>query len=136
MQHYIELLKVHGLKSTFQRLQILEAIGMCGHKDIDEIYNDVIKTHPTISLATVYKNLIVMNNNGVLFEVSVLGKKSKYEIQKEDHLHLICTNCGTIHDAPLEISFDKIVSVENFELNKKEINLYGTCSNCCELKVS
>jgi Fe2+ or Zn2+ uptake regulation protein len=136
VQNFVELLKAHGLKSTFQRVQILEAISICGHKDIDEIYNDVVKLHPTISLATVYKNLIIMKDNGVLCEVSVSGKKSKYEIKKEDHLHLICTHCGSIEDFTLEASFDKIVNLQDFELQKKEINLYGICTKCHSQKAS
>lgn len=136
MQNYVNLLKENGLKSTFQRVQILEAISMCGHKDIDEIYNDVVKLHPTISLATVYKNLIIMKDSGVLCEVSISGKKSKYEIRKDSHLHLICTHCSSIEDYPIEVSFDNIIKLQNFELEKKEINLYGKCSKCHSQKAS
>lgn len=136
MQNLVELLKSKGLKSTFQRLQILEVIGMCGHKDIDEIYDAVIKTYPTISLATVYKNIIIMSDAGVLCEVSIIGKKSKYEIAKDDHLHLICSHCGSVDDFHTDASFDKLVTKEHFSLQKTEINLYGICNKCQNIKVS
>jgi len=136
MQSYVDILKTNGLKSTFQRLQILETISMCGHKDIDEIYSEVVAKYPTISLATVYKNLIIMNESGVLREVPIVGKKSKYEINKADHLHLVCNHCGSIEDHPMESLFGGLANKEDFVLEKQEINLYGICSKCHNQKAS
>ncbi|MDD5405753.1 MAG: Fur family transcriptional regulator [Sulfurovaceae bacterium] len=140
MMNYISMLKEHGLKATFQRMHILEVIGEYGHKDIDEIYAEVIKVHPSLSLATIYKNIIIMSQSGVLSEVPVIGKKSKYEISKQDHIHLICTHCGSIEDKNIFIenknSLDQLVISEHFNLEKKEINLYGVCSHCQNIKAS
>lgn len=140
MMNYISMLKEHGLKATFQRMHILEVIGECGHKDIDEIYAEVIKIHPSLSLATIYKNIIIMGQSGVLSEVPVVGKKSKYEIAKQNHIHLICTHCGSIEDKNSSINnenlLDQLAASEHFNLNKKEINLYGICSHCQNIKVS
>jgi Fur family transcriptional regulator, peroxide stress response regulator len=140
MMNYISMLKEHGLKATFQRMHILEVIGECGHKDIDEIYAEVIKVHPSLSLATVYKNIIIMSQSGVLSEVPVIGKKSKYEIAKQDHIHLICTNCGSIEDKNVLIEnvnlLDQLAISEHFSLDKKEINLYGVCAHCQNIKAS
>ncbi|MGW8169800.1 MAG: Fur family transcriptional regulator [Sulfurovaceae bacterium] len=140
MMNYISMLKEHGLKATFQRMHILEVIGKYGHKDIDEIYAEVIKIHPSLSLATIYKNIIIMGQSGVLSEVPVVGKKSKYEIAKADHIHLICTHCGSIEDKYASIDnqhlLDQLAANEHFNLDKKEINLYGICSHCQNIKVS
>lgn len=140
MMNYISMLKEHGLKATFQRMHILEVIGECGHKDIEEIYAKVIKVHPSLSLATIYKNIIIMSQSGVLSEVPVIGKRSKYEITKQDHIHLICTHCGNIEDKYVPIDneniLDQLALSEDFNLNKKEINLYGVCSHCQNIKAS
>jgi len=56
MQNYAETLKKHRLKATFQRMTILAAIDEMGHADVDEIYERVLRSHPTLSLATIYKN--------------------------------------------------------------------------------
>jgi Fur family ferric uptake transcriptional regulator/Fur family peroxide stress response transcriptional regulator len=80
MTDYIEILKQNELKATFQRINILKIVEKNGHIDIDGIYEQIKQVLPTISLATVYKNIISMTQNGVLVEVPIIGKKSKYEL--------------------------------------------------------
>lgn len=136
MIDYALLLKESGLKATFQRMNILENIGAYGHMSIDAIYAEVIKAHPSLSLATVYKNIILMVEKGVLVEVPITGKKSKYELSKEDHIHLVCTECGEVEDKPQHSSADALfismTEQENFTLSKQQINLYGVCTHCQE----
>jgi len=139
MTDYATLLKESGLKATFQRMNILESIEAQGHMSIDAMYENVIKTHPSLSLATVYKNIILMVEKGVLVEVPITGQKAKYELVKEDHIHLVCTECGEVKDKPHNSSADALFSSmtknENFALSKQQINLYGVCSHC-QMKVA
>ena len=134
MTDYATLLKECGLKATFQRMNILERIEVYGHMSIDTIYEEVIKTHPSLSLATVYKNIILMVEKGVLVEVPITGKKPKYELLKEDHIHLVCTECGDVEDKPKNAGADELFTSmtkkENFTLSKQQVNLYGICENC------
>lgn len=134
MTDYATLLKESGLKATFQRMNILERIEVYGHISIDTIYEEVIKTHPSLSLATVYKNIILMVEKGVLVEVPITGKKSKYELIKEDHIHLVCTECGEVEDKPQHTVADELFTSmtqkENFTLSKQQVNLYGVCNYC------
>lgn len=136
MTDYATLLKESGLKATFQRMNILERIEVYGHMSIDAIYAEVIKTHPSLSLATVYKNIILMVEKGVLVEVPITGKKSKYELIKEDHIHLVCTECGDVEDKPqhsvADELFTSMTKQENFTLSKQQVNLYGICTHCKE----
>ena len=136
MTDYVMLLNESNLKATFQRIQLLESIEDHGHMSIEEIYNEVVRTYPSLSLATVYKNIIVMVENGVLTEVSIEGKKPKYELSKEDHIHLICTECGEVEDKPrmqdADISLNALAKSGHFKLTKQQINLYGVCENCQE----
>ena len=137
---YANVLKESGLKATFQRMNILESIQKHGHMSIDTIYDEVVKTHPSLSLATVYKNIILMVENGVLVEVPIEGKKSKYELVKSDHIHLVCTECGEVEDKPHDENADALFSSmtkeENFSLSKQQINLYGVCAHCQEAVAS
>ena len=134
MKDYATLLKESGLKATFQRMNILESIDMFGHMSIEAIYEKVAQTHPSLSLATVYKNIILMVENGVLVEVPIAGKKSKYELVKEDHIHLVCTECGEVEDKPHMQETDTLLHTltnnEHFKLEKQQINLYGVCEKC------
>ena len=134
MIDYAMLLKESGLKATFQRMNILGSIEVYGHMSIDTIYEEVVKTHSSLSLATVYKNIILMVEKGVLVEVPITGKKPKYELLKDDHIHLVCTECGDVEDKPKHSGADDIFTAmtkeENFTLSKQQVNLYGVCVEC------
>ena len=140
MQKYAEMIKKSGLKATFQRMTILSVIDKFGHVSIDEIYEEVKKTHPTLSLATVYKNILNMVSHNVLMEVPIAGQKSRYELKKEDHIHLICDICGLVvdldPDTVIQKTLKKIAQRESFLLSSAQVNIYGVCPNCAFKKVS
>ena len=134
MTHYAQLLKAHELKATFQRTQILEVIEKYGHIAIEKIYEEVSRVHASLSLATIYKNIVLMVEKGVLTEVPIVGKKSKYEFAKAEHIHLICTQCGAVTDKMLDAdtaeNTEKIAQVSDFTLKHRQVNLYGVCHEC------
>ena len=136
MIDYAKILKGRGFKATFQRINMLECIAKKGHMSNDDIYAEVSKIHPSLSLATVYKNIALMVEKGVLIEVSIAGEKSKYELAKDDHIHLVCTKCGEVEDELYNQSADalfaSITRDVNFRLSKHQITLYGICSRCQE----
>lgn len=134
MPTHVQLLNEHSLKATFQRTQILDVIEKHGHIAIEAIYNEVSKVHSSLSLSTIYKNIIMMVAKGVLQEVPISGEKSKYEIKKDDHIHLVCKKCNKIEDH----HFDKatisntlrIANDSSFILEHRQLNLYGICASC------
>jgi len=134
MVNYAQMLKDAGLKATFQRMHILNVIDEAGHMSIEDIYEEVIKVHPSLSLATIYKNIELMMEKGVVVEVPIVGKKSKYELAKEDHIHLVCTECGMVEDKMCvdrtEHIFKELSKNESFKLQRRQVNLYGLCSAC------
>ena len=140
MTDYVKLLQENELKATFQRINILDVIGKNGHMSVEDIYEEIIKVHPSISLATIYKNIILMMEKGVLVEVPIAGKKPKYELSKTDHIHLVCTECGEVEDKPCIEATDKVFndlsSQEHFKLNRRQVNLYGVCASCQEAVAS
>ena len=140
MTSFAQLLKEHELKATFQRMTILSVIEREGHLDVDEIYAQVREAHPTLSLATVYKNIITMVERGVLIEVPISGHKSKYEIRKHEHVHLICQECGAVMDQPIDdVLIEETLTIAKhraFALENRQVNLYGVCARCQEGKAS
>ena len=140
MENYVDLLKDNNLKATFQRMTILSVIESMGHATIDDIYETVLKSHPTLSLATVYKNIITMVEKGVLVEVPISGKKSKYELKKHEHIHLICTECGDVIDKNLDDTIiedtKEIAKNSSFKLKGQQVNLYGICQKCQKREIA
>ncbi len=130
----IQKLKEHDLKVTPQRLTILDTLNRYGHASIDEIYKEVKKIHLSISLATVYKNITSLLQVKLIKELALNEAKSKYEIIKEPHSHLICKKCGSIEDINLseqiEQNASKLASAKEFAAEETELNIYGLCKNC------
>ena len=130
----VDILKEYGLKATPQRVTILSAIERHGHANIDEIYKDAKEKHSTISLATVYKNVTSLVAIDLLKEVALNNFKSKYEINKQPHSHIVCKKCGEVEDISLtnEIEFDtaKLIEGKDFLAEDIELNIYGVCHNC------
>jgi len=130
----LELLKNYQLKATPQRLEILSAIDSLGHANIDEIYEVAKKRHSTMSLATVYKNVTALLEKNVLKEVALNNFKSKYEITKANHAHLVCKKCGNVEDIDLNESIynesKSLAKNRDFDFNEVELNIYGVCSKC------
>ena len=132
MTDYITLLKENDLKATIQRTSILKSIEEAGHINIDDIYEVLKEQYPTLSLATIYKNIILMQKNSVIIEVPINSEKSKYELKKDDHIHLICQRCGEIQDREISSKTKETLKIRDFKLNSSQINLYGVCKVCQE----
>lgn len=135
MKNYAELLKSHDLKSTIQRLAILKLVEEFGHIGVDEIYANLTKTYPSISLNTVYLNVQTLCEKGILIEIPIQNAKSKYEIAKDDHFHFICRKCGTVSDEENQAStlhsiFAEVSGKNEFEMDSSTVNIYGICKHC------
>ena len=126
----VNSLKEHGLKVTPQRVTILSAIEKKGHANIDEIYQEAKTTNPTMSLATVYKNVTSLIETNLLKELALNNQKSKYELTKEPHSHLICKKCGSVEDINSNNLFTLNRDNLDFDIEEVELNIYGTCNEC------
>lgn len=123
------ILSKKNLKITPQRLEILNLIHKAGHIDIDVLYKQIKRHFPSVSLATIYKNITVMVKNDIINEVKINQNKTKYELVTKPHAHLICTNCLTVED----INIDEKCLLENvkgFNIQFVNIQVYGLCQNC------
>ena len=123
-----------GLRLTPQRELVLQAVRELGHSSPEAIAEHVRKTHPGINLSTVYRNLETLENVG-LVQHSHLGHRSAtyHAAEGLNHLHLVCEDCGSIGDAPLEIAaaFVQTLSDEyGFRTDVTHFAISGLCVNC------
>ncbi|SFV75571.1 Peroxide stress regulator; Ferric uptake regulation protein; Fe2+/Zn2+ uptake regulation proteins [hydrothermal vent metagenome] len=130
--NFIQLLQEHKLKATPQRISIVEALYAKGHMNIDDIYSDLHTKFPSISLATIYKNINTMLQIGFLNEVKIPNTKNVYELAKQEHSHVVCEKCGKIVDLSLDTSklLQEASSKTHYELDKSSIVLEGLCQEC------
>lgn len=86
---------------------------------------------PGIGIATVYRNVKALLEEGWLREVELPGEPSRYELAgKAHHHHFRCRACDRvfdIHACPRDLS---TLTPKGFELEGHEIVLYGRCDSC------
>src|ERR1700760_495352 len=94
-----ELCADHGLAATHQRQVLYEVMQrMPGHPSPEEVYARVKKRVPAISLATVYKNIHLFVERGVLKELSMHHGSLRVELNTHLHHHMVCSQCKAIAD--------------------------------------
>ncbi len=128
MKDLKNLLEESNLKITPQRLAILKELDNKGHASIEEIYETIKEMFPSISLATIYKNINSLKDENIISEIC-LHQKPKYEITKEPHAHFICKKCGLVEDVPFNEIIDKTIE-KQYPDTQKELYIYGICKKC------
>ena len=98
MINFSTSLKEKGLKSTIQRLSILEEIDASGHASIEDIYQKVKEKFSNISLNTIHINLHTLIEANLITKIALENKKAVYEIKQPEHIHLVCSVCNEIID--------------------------------------
>ena len=124
------LLKEYNLKVTPQRIAIIEELYHNGHMNIDDLYKRLLEKFPSISLATIYKNINAMIEKVFLNEVKIPNSKAVYELIKEDHSHLVCLSCGLIEDIYLNTSVLEDSLETDFKIENTSVVFSGICSKC------
>lgn len=126
------LLKDYNLKVTPQRVAIVEELYKNGHMNIDDLYKNLLEKFPSISLATIYKNINAMVEKIFLNEVKIPEAKSVYELVKEEHSHLVCSSCGSVEDIMFDTSIlsETISTESNFKVENTEVIFSGLCKDC------
>ena len=76
-----------------------------GHPSAAQLYNRVKRQFPTMSHATVYKTLALLEEMNQVLEIDLRNDSHYDGIRPQPHLHLICVNCKKIIDG--EVSIDK-----------------------------
>ena len=135
---FAQLSRRAGLPITHQRQVIYNVlIGMPGHPSPEEVYARVRKRIPSISLATVYKNLNRFLKAGLLQEMSMHHGSLRVEVNDHPHHHLVCSSCKKIED----IESDQIGPLhvrgrlpKGFAVQRFSVDVIGLCARCRDKK--
>ena len=125
--------KIVKRRNTQQRKVILEILRSTDiHPTADWIYERARLVIPNISLGTVYRNLKILKDEGLILELSD-GKQSRFDGRVDQHFHFKCISCNSIYD----IDNKQIVKVERKELEKEGYQVHsfdvvfsGICPKC------
>ncbi len=133
-QKLIEQLRKCNLRATSQRLAIMQVLMESrSHPSAEDIYQRLKRSHPTLSLSTVYKTLQVMSEMGALITIETGTGSQKFDGQTHPHHHAICGKCGQVYDvefAILPVDLETKTVLPDFHVNAVKVYFAGICHNC------
>lgn len=132
----VNYLRQKGLKQTAQRAAILDTfLSTAKHISADELHSMIRKQNPRIGFSTVYRTMRLFTECGLAREVNFGDGRGRFEraIDKSQHGHLICTNCGKTEEfniGAMQKSLKQITSRLRFEVEGHRFEIYGLCKRC------
>ena len=136
LKEALDTLKVSSVRITPQRHAILEyLINSMAHPTADEIYKALEGKFPNMSVATVYNNLRVFKDVGLVKELTYGDSSSRFDFTTHDHYHAICESCGKIVDFqyPGLDEVEQFAShVTGFKVSHHRLEVYGLCPDCAK----
>jgi Fe2+ or Zn2+ uptake regulation protein len=126
----IETLRAAGRRITPERELLVRIIDRNPHLDASEIYGLAKEAQPRIGLATVYRTLKLLKELGVV-HASELGETHRhYEVQVDEHIHLVCSECGRVVDVPAPKHLRSQADAHGFQVERYRLELIGRCAAC------
>ena len=127
-----------GQRYTPKRHDLVETLQRAGKPlSID----DVLAGRPGLPQSSLYRNLAVLEQAGVVRRIVTDEDYGRYELAEdltEHHHHLICSNCGKVEDVTIPTKFeqtidrtlDRLARRTGFAQVSHRLDLIGTCRNC------
>jgi Fur family peroxide stress response transcriptional regulator len=123
-----------GLKLTHQRLEIFrELASRYDHPSAEAIYKEVQLRIPTISLDTVYRTLLTLEECGLIARMHAFDDRARFDANLSAHQHLACSECKRIEDFSWEAFEDTGLPAELEDwgdIRSKHVVLRGVCNDC------
>jgi Fur family transcriptional regulator, ferric uptake regulator len=124
----------HSLRMTAQRRIILEELrNVLTHPTAGEIYEIVRKRLPRISLGTVYRNLEILTEIGMIQKLEMAGTQKRFDGIVENHYHVRCIRCGRVDDVLAEsipMINEALAEASDYEILWHRLEFVGLCPRC------
>lgn len=129
-----EALESRGHRLTEQRAAVYRYLSRTEtHPTAEEVHRAVRPGLPTISLATVYKNLETLVACGIAVKLAYSDGSSRYDGRTDRHHHTRCEECGAVRDAATILSPSTVKEIEScpdFRVTGYHLELTGLCAAC------
>lgn len=123
-----------SLRMTHQREVILDELNRNkSHPTADELYERIKKKLPRVSLATVYRNLEILSEAGLIKKLEISGRQKRFDWDPGDHDHVFCTKCQRIDNiiTPSAPALDvEPEQGKGYQITGCRIEFFGLCPSC------
>ena len=127
-------LRARGYRLTPQRQLVLEAVARLGHATPEDIVRQVRQTATGVNISTVYRTLELLEELGLVQHAHLGHGAPTYSVAAEDdHVHLVCRDCGGIDEAPPELVapiVEQLAATRGFQVDVGHFAVFGRCGQC------
>ncbi|MBQ7295795.1 MAG: transcriptional repressor [Clostridia bacterium] len=119
------------LRHSNQRDAVLKDLqARYDHPTAEEVYLSVKKDFPSISLATVYRNLKLLESEGLILKITT-GDSDRFDGHTHNHYHFTCNQCMKVLDVDVD-SADFCTLPKDFDgvITGHSLMFFGLCSKC------
>ncbi len=105
------------------------------HPAADWIYEQMKEDFPLLSMGTVYRNLAILIEQGLVKKIDFGSTFDRFEANIAPHYHFICDSCAAIIDLglPVDETLNERVRRETrFDVFRHKIEYFGLCDRCRE----
>ena len=126
-------------KNSKKRTAILHALSSTReHPTAEMLYAALKPEIPELSLGTVYRNLSVLVEDGLVSRVAHVAGQDRYDAFTHPHAHFVCKNCGSVIDVDFPEGFFPMLSYVSEETGgiaeSCSLSFNGICM-CCKKKM-
>ena len=123
---------------TRQRRAILEELRAThSHPSADEVFERGRRDLPRISLATVYRNLEVLSQSGMVLKLDLCGAQRRFDGTTDEHYHVRCVVCERVGDVFIDTPSNLEAASQQasgFEITGHWLEFSGICPGCSKKK--
>ena len=123
-------------KRSRQRERLLDLLSGTGtHPTAGWLYDRMKKEFPDLSMGTVYRNLNILNEQGLVRKIDFGSTFDRFEAKTVPHYHFICERCGSVSDLPLPVDEklnERVSTSTGFKARRHRIEFYGVCDRCAK----
>ncbi len=125
----VDILRTKGVKITPQRLAIIDYLERHRvHPSAEDVYQAILPKYSTISLATIYNTLDLLQNLQIVVKLTIDDKKVNYDYNLQPHDHFFCVTCDNIFDIPAE--YDVVKFKAGHMIEQSFVYYKGVCKGC------
>ncbi len=121
-------------KRSRQRERILQTLqGTKSHPTAAWVYDKLKHEFPNLSLGTVYRNLNILQEQGLLRVLQSGSTFDRFDADISEHYHFVCDQCGAVLDVPIPVDarLDAIASESlGVEIRGHRLDFHGVCGPC------
>ena len=126
-------------KQFRKRNAILECLRKTdAHPSAETLFQMLQEEHPDISLATVYRNLTLFKNQGMIQSLGTVNGIERFDGNTEPHVHFVCGSCDSVLDLPEldppESLRSAAAKATGGEVTGCQLIFTGTCQDCLNQK--